>query len=83
MDRKADWQQWLPELEAQFKDRMLSLVSERFKLTSIAQQVSSMGAKNLEEALKVIFQVAPEAQKRYPKYAWLDSVYKYLGDSHR
>lgn len=62
---------------------MLSLVSERFKLTSIAQQLSEMGSRNLEEALKTIASLAPEAQKRYPRYAWLDAVYKYLGDARR
>lgn len=70
-------------MESQLKDRMLSVVAERFKLTSIAQSLSEMGAKSIDQALKMMSDIAPQASKFYPKHAWLDGIYKYLGDRRR
>lgn len=68
-------------MEQKFRDRLLSLVAERFKLESIAQSASERGAQNIEELLKMLSDIGPEAAKRYPRMVWIDQIYKYLGDT--
>ena len=80
-DKQTDWKVWVPELEKTFKDKMFSLVAERFKIDSIAASAHERGARSIEEVLKMIADFEGEARERYPKYAWLDAIYKYLGDT--
>lgn len=61
----------------------MSLVAERFKIESIAYQAHERGAQNLEEVLKMLSDIEGDARKRYPKYAWIDAIYKFLGDTRR
>lgn len=76
----ADWHTWLPELEAKFKDRTLSLIADRFKFESIAQHASERGMQNIQDVLKLLGEVEPKARERYPRHAFIDAIYKYLAD---
>ena len=79
-DKAADWQTWVPELEKEFKDKMMSLIAERFKLESIAQSAKEQGAQNIQDVLKLLSSIENQARRRYPRLVWLDSIYKYMGD---
>lgn len=83
-DQDADWKGWPPKLESKwgelFKDRILNLVAERFKLDAISQAASERGIDSFEGLVKLISDSAGPARQRFPRLHFLDAIWKYLGD---
>jgi len=76
--REVSWRQWLPEIEATFKDRMLDLMGDRIKLEALTQFAHAKGATSPYEVVKLISDMAPHAQRKFPKWHFLDALYKYM-----
>ena len=82
-DKSRDWHNWLPELETKLKDKLLSVMADRFKIESIAESASLLGANSVAEVLKMLSDMEPEMRKIYPRYAWIDGLYKYMKDKRK
>lgn len=68
----------MPDLEAAFRDRMLDILGDRFKLEYIAERAQQGGATEAKDVLHFVSQIATHAQRQYPQHHFLDGIYKLL-----
>lgn len=58
---------------------MLDLLADRFKIEAIARHAQEReGATSAQDVIQFMSQIATEAAQRYPKFHFLDGLYKVL-----